>query len=139
MNSLVFNNFKLNYALGEYNLSADTYYIALMSPNLSAVQNLEDYNTWPQLSAYEVSGTEYNRNGQQLTGKTLVRNDSTNKIIWDASDVQWKNSTITAIGAIIYHSPTNLLVCYEDYGEVKTTQNGTFYHSFNSNGILNIN
>ena len=138
MSTIIFDSFKLNYARGTYDLSATDFYIALVTSDINDITNLRSKTNWSELSACEVSGDGYTAGGKLLSGKTVTLNSTTHKVKWDATDVTWNNSSITARGAVIYTSGTNDLVCFQDYGTDKTSDAGPFIHSFNVNGILNI-
>ena len=60
---------------------------------------------------------------------------------FDAANTAWASSTITARYAVIYDytggaSGTNALVGYVDFGEDKTSENGTFQLTWNASGIF---
>lgn len=139
LSTLVFNNFKMNYILGQYDLENDSFKIALMKPTLSNLANLEDYTSYSEISTYEVSGTGYTTGGQELSNLSITKDNVKNRVVWNGDDVVWENTSVTAIGAIIYHVATGDLVLFQNYKSSKTTDLGKFTHNFNSNGILVIN
>lgn len=89
----------------------------------------------------EVSGTGYTAGGATLTSTAISQ--TLNVISWDAANAQWTSSTITARYAIIYDSTEAAdadkpLVLYIDFGEDKSSENGTFELNFNASGIFAI-
>ena len=85
----------------------------------------------------EVTGTGYSADGKSLTSVTLTQSGGT--ITFDAADVTWASSTITARGAVVYDTGTsNALVCYIDFGSDKSSSSGDFVLSFNASGIFTL-
>ncbi len=62
--------------------------------------------------------------------------------VFDADDVTWSTSTITARGAIVYKSTgtaaNDLLICYFDFGADKSSSAGNFTITWNAEGIVNL-
>lgn len=88
----------------------------------------------------EVSGTGYTAGGATLSNKTLTYNSTTNTTTFDADDVTWTNSTITARYAVIYvdigsTDSDKPLVGYVDFGEDKSSSNADFTIQWASDGI----
>jgi len=89
----------------------------------------------------EVSGTGYTAGGKIMT--TTNPTVSGRVTTFDCANVSWANSTITARYAVIYDytggsSATNPLVAYIDFGEDKSSENGTFQLTWNASGIFTI-
>jgi len=86
----------------------------------------------------EVVGTGYTANGESLSSVTLTQSGGT--ITFDADDVTWTSSTITARGAVVYDdSLTNdPLIAYIDFGADKSSSAGDFVLSFNASGIFTL-
>ena len=86
----------------------------------------------------EVTGTGYSAGGKSLSSVTLTQSGGT--ITFDAADVTWSSSTITARGAVVYDdSLTNdPLICYIDFGADKTSTAGDFTVTFNASGIFTL-
>jgi hypothetical protein len=124
---------------GGIDLDTDTLKIALVTssytPDQDAHDNFDDVTN-------EVTGTGYTSGGATLTPSVSVDNTD-NEGVFDAADVSWTTSTITARGAVIYKSTgtasTSKLICYLDFGSDKSTSNGTFAITFAAEGILNLN
>lgn len=86
----------------------------------------------------EVSGTGYTAGGESLTSVTLTQ--SAGVITWDAADVTWASSTITARGAVIYDDSltSDPLICYIDFVTDQSSSSGDFVLSFNASGIFTL-
>jgi len=86
----------------------------------------------------EVTGTGYSAGGESLSSVTLTQSGGT--ITFDADDVTWTSSTITARGAVVYDdSLTNdPLIAYIDFGADKSSSAGDFVLSFNASGIFTL-
>ena len=86
----------------------------------------------------EVVGTGYTAGGETLTSLSLTQ--SAGVITFDAADVTWTSSTITARGAVIYDDTiaSDPLICYIDFGSDQSSSSGDFVLSFNASGIFTI-
>ena len=87
---------------------------------------------------HEVSGTGYDAGGKSLTSVTLTQSGGTST--FDAADLTWASSTITARAAVVYDdSLTNdPLIAYIDFGADKSSSAGDFVLSFNASGIFTL-
>jgi hypothetical protein len=86
----------------------------------------------------EITGTGYSPGGESLTSVTLTQTGGT--ITWDADDVTWTSSTLTARGAVVYDDSlaNDPLICYIDFGADKSSSSGDFVLSFNASGIFTL-
>ena len=86
----------------------------------------------------EVVGTGYSAGGESLTSVTLTQSAGT--ITFDADDVTWTSSTITARGAVVYDDSLSgdPLIAYIDFGADKSSSAGDFVLSFNASGIFTL-
>jgi hypothetical protein len=81
-------------------------------------------------------------NGGTVTDNTVTWDEcGVGAIMWDAGDASWPNSTITARSAHIYDSTpgsdaTRPLIAWINFGEDKSSSNGTFTVQFAPSGIL---
>jgi hypothetical protein len=121
---------------GTYNTSAT------LTSNLANHTHTGDLANTPSVS-YEVVDPlgSYTRGGKALTGKTASVVGTAG--VFDADDISWASSTITASGAVIYQSGTtpaaSYLIAWLDFGADQTSTNGTFSIVWNNpNGIVNI-
>jgi hypothetical protein len=88
----------------------------------------------------EVSGTGYTAGGKALTGNGVTVDTAANEAVFDADNVSWASSTITARGAVIYvdtgNAATDRLIHYVDFGGDLSSSNGTFEIAWDADGIL---
>lgn len=84
--------------------------------------------------ANEVVGSGYTAGGKSLSGRSIVSG------VFDANDVIWNPSSITARYAVLYHdtgdpSTSRLIRCY-DPGAEKTSSSNSFVAQFDGAGIF---
>jgi hypothetical protein len=89
----------------------------------------------------EVSGTGYSAGGTALT--TTAISVSGRVTTYDAADIAWSDSTITARYAVMYDDTEaqegdQPLICYIDFGEDKSSEGGTFQLTLNASGLFTI-
>lgn len=137
MADLIYTSFKMDIMNGNIDLDTDTIKVMLVTSSYtpSAAHNRRDDIT------NEVTGTGYTAGGATLASKT-VTNVSTAGV-FDASDVVWTTSTITARGAVLYKSrggasSADELICYLDFVSDKISTAGSFTIAWNASGILNL-
>lgn len=139
MADVIYNSFKANIMNGNIDLDTDTIKVALVTsaytPNQDAHEDFADVTN-------EVTGTGYTADGEALASKAVTIDDTDNEGVFDAADVTWSSSTITARGAVIYKdtgsAATSLLICYLDFGSDQSSSAGDFTIQWNSEGILNL-
>ena len=88
----------------------------------------------------EVSGTGYTAGGATLASKTVTQTN--NVVKFDATDVTWSSSTITARRAVLYESTgtagTSHLIMWIDFGADESSVDGDFTVQFHTDGIFTI-
>jgi hypothetical protein len=100
--------------------STDTYKIALYTDAA-----LLDKSTTKYIPTAEVSGLGYMVGGQILKGFRTGLSDSTAFLSFEKPE--WKSSTITARGCLIYNaSKNNRTVAVFDFGQNVSSINGSF-------------
>lgn len=107
---------------------------ALMADTYTPAQNTDD--AWADISADETSGTGYTSGGQEITNKAMTQ--SGGDAVFDGDNVAWTSSTIDARYAVIYESGSGKLLAYVDFGENKSSSNGTFEIQWSTDGIFKI-
>ena len=102
------------------------------TPDQDADQFIDDVDN-------EVSGDGYTAGGATLASKTVTQDDTNDRGVFDAADVTWSDSTITARGAVLYKDTgtpsTSPVICYFDFGEDKISTDGDFTIQWNAAGI----
>lgn len=140
MADVIYNNFKKLIMNGGIDLDTDTIKVALVTSTYTPDQDAHDFFNDV---TNEVSGTGYTAGGSALTTKAVTADNTDNEGVFDADDVSWTTSTITARGAVLYKdtgvSSTSALIAYLDFGSDKISTAGTFTISWNAEGILNLN
>jgi hypothetical protein len=122
----------------EVDFDTDTIKVALLSSSYTPNQDTDDY--FNDVSTYEVSGTGYTAGGATLASKTVGYTSGTNVTKFDAADVSWTSSTITARYAVVYvatgTSSTSTLIGYVDFGSDQSSSSGTFSIVWDAAGIF---
>jgi len=125
---------------GSIDLDTDDIQVALVTssytPNIDTHDNFDDITN-------EVSGTGYTAGGADLANEAVTVDTTDDEGVFDADDVTWSSSTITARGAVLYKNTgtpsTSKLICYFDFGSDKVSSSGNFTIAWNAEGILNLN
>lgn len=133
----VYNIFKSEVLNGGFDLTDDTIKVALCTS--SYTPDIDTHEDFADITN-EVSGTGYTAGGATLGSKTVTKDTTNNKGVFDAADTAWSSSTITARYAIVYKSTgtagTSQLIMYIDFGQDESTSDSTFTITWNANGIL---
>lgn len=134
----LYTKFPAKLANAEIDWDTDTIKVALVTSSYTPDQDAHDY--WDDVSANEASGTGYTAGGATLASKTITQDNATNKQTFDAADVSWTSSTITARYAVIYKSTgtasTSPLIGYVDFASNQSSSSGTFQIQWNASGIF---
>lgn len=120
--------------INDLNDAATTVNCALMADTYTPAQNTDD--AWADISADEISGTGYSADGQEISNKSMTQ--SGGDAVFDGDNVAWTSSTLDARYAVIYEAGSGKLLAYVDFGEVKSSSNGTFEIQWNADGIFKI-
>lgn len=125
----------------EVNWASDTIKVMLVSSSYTPNQDVHDYVD--DVRANEVSGAGYTAGGQALATKTHTYDASTNTHKFDAADVTWSSSSITARYAVVYDDSgasdaTKALVGYYDFGVDKASSNGDFIVRWGVDGLFTV-
>lgn len=141
MASKLYGNFLVNALNKEIDLDTDDIKVALLDSAYVPDQDAHDY--FDDVSVNEVTGTGYTAGGASLATKTVTYDAANNVVIFDADDVTWANSTITARYAVVYDASggtaaTNPLIGYVDFGSDQSSSNGNFTITWDATGIVRI-
>lgn len=140
MANVIYNSFKRDIANGSIDLDTDTLKIMLVTssytPDIDAHTKRSDITN-------EVVGAGYTGGGATLASLSVTANNTTDKGVFDAADVTWSTSTITARGAVIYKSrggasSADELICYLDFSSDQISSAGNFTITFNAAGIITL-
>lgn len=141
MASALYNSFKRDIMNGAIDLDTDSIKILLVTS--SYTQDIDAHTKRSDLTN-EVSGTGYSAGGSALATKVVSADNTDNEGVFDADDLTWSTSTITARGAVAYKarggaSSADELICYFDFGADKSSSGGNFTLQWNSEGLINLN
>jgi len=141
MADVIYNSFKRDIMNGALDLDTDTIKVMLVTSSYTADQ---DAHTKRSDITNEVSGTGYTAGGSALANKAVTADNTDNEGVFDADDVTWSSSTITARGAVLYKSrggasSADELICYIDFGSDKISSSGNFTITWDAEGIINLN
>ncbi len=141
MASVIYNSFKRDIMNGALDLDTDTIKVMLVTSSYTPDQ---DSHTKRSDVTNEVSGTNYTAGGSALANKAVTADNTDNEGVFDADDLTWSTSTITARGAVLYKSrggasSADELICYIDFGADKSSSAGNFTLQWDAEGILNLN
>lgn len=139
MADAIYNSFFADLAKNNIDLETDTLKVALVTaaytPDVDAHDFFDDVTN-------EVVGTGYTAGGATLANKTVTQDNTSNLLKFDADDVTWASSTITARGAVLYKSTgtasTSPLIKYFDFGSDQISVGASFTIQWNASGILTI-
>lgn len=126
---------------GAIDLDTDTIKVMLVTSSYTPDQ---DAHTKRSDITNEVSGTGYSAGGAALANKAVTADNTDNEGVFDADDLTWSSSTITARGAVLYKSrggasSADELICYIDFGADKSSSAGNFTLQWDAEGIINLN
>ena len=141
MASLIYNSFKRDVMNGSIDLDTDT--IKVMLVTSSYAPNVDTHTKRSDVTN-EVTGTGYSAGGSALANKTVTADTVDDEGVFDADDLSWSSSTITARAAVLYKSrggarTADEVICYVDFGSDISSTGGTFTITWNSEGIINLN
>ena len=85
------------------NLDTDVIKVCLLNASHSFNAG---HTTYADVSANEITGTNYVAGGATLSGQTIISD------VWDATDQSWASATFTAYHAVLYDVTNgNSLIC----------------------------
>jgi hypothetical protein len=140
MADVVQNSFKKHIMNGGIDLDTDTIKVMLLTSSHSQDQDAHEFID--DVSANEVSGTGYTAGGATLGSKAVTQDNTDNEGMFDAADVTWSTSTITARYAAIYKDTgtpgTSPIIGIIDFGSDKSSAAGNFTIAWHAEGIVNL-
>jgi hypothetical protein len=91
----------------------------------------------------EVVGSGYTAGGSVLQNPAMAYATATNVWNFDADNVTWANSSITARYAVVYWNDggtaaSSPLISYVDFGQDETSSSGDFTISWHTDGIVKV-
>lgn len=138
MASVVYNSAKQKILKGDIDFDSPINVALVLSgysPNIDTDDFFDDITN-------EASGAGYTAGGITLSSTTVILDTTDDEAAFDAADVTWSTSTITARGAVLYRNTgtasTSPLIAYFDFGSDKVSSAGDFTIAWNSEGLLNL-
>lgn len=139
MANAIYNGIKLAIVKGEIDFDIDQFKILLVTN--SYTPNVDTHEFLSHVTN-EVVGTGYVAGGQVLQNQTVAVDLANDRAYFDADDVTWAASSITARGAIIYkntgNAATSRLITYLDFSTDRVSDGGDFTVAFDATGILRL-
>ena len=143
MASKLYNNYKVKVGEMDWNDNVTpTFKIMLVDDTY--IDDIDNHLTKADIDALgdEVTGTNYVAGGAELLNRAVNVDNTNDWAKFDADDVTWVNSTITARGAIVYLdtgvASTSILVAYIDFISNKITSGGDFVIQFHTDGVYRL-
>lgn len=134
-----------NYAKGELlkgNIDCVNDTIKVMLLTSSHTTNVDTQDNISDVNANEVTGAGYTAGGATLANKSVTVDDANDKAYFDADNVTWSSSTITARYAVIYKDTgtpaTSTILDIKDFGQDETSSGGNFTIQWDAGGIFDI-
>ncbi|MBU0995962.1 MAG: hypothetical protein KJ737_26000 [Proteobacteria bacterium] len=131
---MIYRNFYKYIADGTIDIDSDT--IKVMLCDNSYVPDIS-HEFKSQITG-EVTGTGYTAGGATLSNKSVALDGNESK--FDADDIIWGGSTLSARFAVMYASTgndtTSPLIAVWDFGADKVTNNSAFELTWSATGIL---
>ena len=136
MANVTYNSFKKTLGDGTVDWDTDVIKIALVTSTY--VPDIDAHTNFTTHITNEVSGDGYTAGGEVLAGCAVTVDTVNDWAEYDATDVTWTTSTITARGAVIYASVTGDLIEYVDFVTDKSSSAGDFKITWHENGVFTI-
>lgn len=131
----LFNEALSSLVKSEIDWETDTIKVALFTdaPDIDADQFLSDLTG-------ETTGTGYTAGGETLTSKTVTTDDTNDRAVVDAADVQWTGLSATFRYVVVYQdtgvSSTSRLITTIDTGSSQVIDNGTYDITWPASGVF---
>lgn len=120
----------------EVDFESDTIKIMLLTS--SATPNVDVHVYIEDLEGAETSGTGYTAGGATLANKSVSYDSGTNTTTFDADNVVWSSSEITARYCVVYDDTSSVIIGYADFGQDKTSNGADFTVNFDASGIFTV-
>lgn len=138
MASAVYNSAKTGFLKGDIDLDAPCN-VALVTSTYTP--NIDTHDFFNDVTN-EVAGSGYVAGGITLSSTTVILDTTGDEAEFDAADITWATSTLTARGAVLYRNTgtaaTSPLIAYFDFGSDQASSTGNFTIAWNSEGLLNL-
>jgi len=138
----LYGNFHLNASkklINDLSSAATTIKVALCTSTYTPSQ--DNHTSYNDITGEVAAGGGYSTGGATLATKTVTYAGTV--VTFDADDVSWAASTITARYAVVYDATPagatdKKLIGYIDFGGNMSTASATFQIVFNASGIFTV-
>ena len=123
----------------EVDWDSDTIKVALFTNAHAPDQDVDQYYDAAHGMTEVSNGNGYTTGGATLANKTATYTAGTNTYAYDADDVNWTTSTITARYAVVYDDTPGSnkpMLCYVDFGQDEVSSAGTLTIAWNASGVF---
>lgn len=132
----IYNEAKKEFLNGALNLAGQTMKVMLVT---GYTPNIDTHTGYSSVSAYEVTGTGYTTGGVTMTTKSVTKNTTSDKGVFDADDAAWTGLNIGTPSHAILYNDSHASKCVIAYWEVTTPTNGGNYTlQFSADGVLTL-
>ena len=139
MASVVYNFFKQKTLKADVDLDSPVN-VALVTSSYSP--NIDTDEFYDDITNEVANGNGYTTGGITLSSTTVILDTTDDEAAFDAANVTWSASTITARGAVLYQNTgtdsTSPLIGYFDFGSDQSSSSGDFTIAWNAEGLLNL-
>jgi hypothetical protein len=139
MASVIYNSAKVSLLKGDIDLDSPCN-VALVTSSYTA--DIDSHDNYDDITNEVANGNGYTTGGITLSSTTVIQDNTGDEAEFDAADITWSSSTITARGAVLYRNTgtpsTSKLIAYFDFGSDKISSSGDFTIAWNAEGLLNL-
>lgn len=141
MADVLYNSFKADIMNGNIDLDTDTIGVMLVTSVYTV--NIDTHEKRSDITNEVAAGGGYTTKGKDLVSSVVTIDDAGDLGKWDADDLTWAASTITARGAVLYKnrggaSSADELIGFVDFVTDKSSTAGNFNLNWNTGGILTL-
>lgn len=135
MANAMYNIAKQKFGDGTLDWDTQVFKVALLTGHTFDANN-SDFSL--EIQPNEVTGTGYTAGGATMTNSAPTIDTVNNWAVYDATDVTWATSTISATAAVVYEVSTDYPICYVDFGVVKSSSSSPFTITWNADGVFKL-
>lgn len=136
MANLLYNSFKGK--IGDGSISWPTASVKVALVTSAYVPDIDTHTTFATHVTNEVVATGYTAGGIALANKTVTVDTVNDLAKYDADDITWPSSTITARAAVIYEATSGHLIAYIDFVTDQVSTGGNFTINWHADGIFKL-
>lgn len=135
----IFNDAIASLIKDEIDYLNDDIYVALYTSSLTPNIDTQTYRS--DISG-EATGSGYTAGGKILASKTITVDDTNNRAVADAADVQWTGLTTSFRYLVVYKytgtPATERLLAVHDLGSTQTIDGGVYDITWPASGVFYI-